>query len=336
LNLRHDPTAKTLILLVPVLAVIFGFVSSYALLAGIFISLTLGNPWLDRTKLIAPKILSYSIVALGAGMNLMDVLKAGYSGLTYTFITITLTLAAGYGLAKVLKSNLETSALVTVGTAICGGSAIAAAWPAVGAKSNQVSMALGIVFLLNSAALLVFPTLGHWFGFSQTQFGLWAALAIHDTSSVVGATMQYGLEALRVGTTIKLARAVWIIPLTVFLSWAFRNIKKNSHSDQKVKRPWFILGFLLSTCFFSLMTAKYPNFAVVRDTVEWIGKRGLVMTLFFIGLNMNLKSIQEMGFRPAILGVVLWIFVLGLSALAISKGWIALDLASFQRSVAAR
>lgn len=328
--MRHDSTAKILILIVPALAILLGFASSYALLAGICISLLLGNPWFDRTKLIAPKILSYSIVALGAGMNLMEVLKAGYSGLAYTFVTITITLGVGYCLAKVLKSNLETSALVTVGTAICGGSAIAAAWPAIGAKSNHASMALGIVFLLNSIALVIFPPLGHFFGFSETQFGLWAALAIHDTSSVVGATMQYGVNALRVGTTIKLARAVWIIPLTFFLSWAFRNIRKNNNSEQKVKRPWFILGFILSSCLFSFLTSNYPNLVFVRDGVEWIGKKGLVITLFFIGLNINLKSIKEMGFRPAILGVVLWVFVLSLSALAISKGWIALDLGSLK------
>ncbi len=323
--MRHDFTAKTLIFFVPVLAVLLGLASSYALLAGICISLLFGNPWLDRTKFLAPKILSYSIVALGAGMNLMEVLKAGYSGLAFTFVSIAITLAVGYFLTKTLKSNLETSALVTVGTAICGGSAIAAAWPAIGAKSNHASMALGIVFLLNSIALVIFPPLGHFLGFSETQFGLWAALAIHDTSSVVGATMQYGVNALRVGTTIKLARAVWIIPLTLFLSWAFRNIRKDNDSGQKVKRPWFILGFILSSCLFSFVTSSYPNLVFVRDGVEWIGKKGLVITLFFIGLNINLKSIKEMGFRPAILGVVLWVFVLIFSAVAISKGWIALD-----------
>lgn len=317
--------AKTLIVLVSFLALLPSFVSSYALIAGIFISLALGNPWLDFTKRWSPTILSYSIVMLGAGMNLEQVWKVGYSGLAYTLISIALTLLAGFGLARLFNSNRETSTLVTVGTAICGGSAIAAAWPVTGAKSNHVTMALGVVFLLNACALIIFPPLGHWMGFTQTQFGLWAALAIHDTSSVVGATMQYGPEALQVGTTVKLARAIWIIPLTFFLAWLFRNKRSNDEKNQKVKRPWFILGFILSACLFTYLTANFPHIIPLRDGIEWLGKRGLVITLFFIGLNINIKSIKEMGLKPAILGVILWLLVLTFSALAISKGWIVLD-----------
>jgi len=288
-----------------------------ALLFGIAIALLIGNPWGDFTKKLAPKTLSYSLVAVGAGMSLFTVAKAGLAGFSYTFVTISCTLGLGLFLMKLYRSDYESSFLVTAGTAICGGSAIAAVSPAIHAKASSMSIALAVVFLLNSVGLLIFPSIGHIIGFSEHEFGLWAALAIHDTSAVIGSTMSYGPKAMEIGVTVKLARALWIVPLTLWASWYHSRKKTNSSERSKFKIPWFILGFLLSAAFFTFATRIYPELDMVRKSVETIGKKGLIATLFLIGLNINLRNIKEVGFKPVLLGLTLWLIVSVFSGLAI-------------------
>ena len=304
--------------------VVFNLISSpLALAIGFSIAIFLGNPWSSATKTLSPKILSYSIIALGAGMNLAKVMQAGASGFSYTLISIFITIFTGLFVLKIIKSEFESSVLVIIGTAICGGSAIAAASSAIQAKPSSMSMALAIVFLLNSMALLIFPSLGHWIGFSERQFGLWAALAIHDTSSVVGSTLLYGPEALEVGTTVKLARALWIIPVTLLTGMAFQRFGKGDKHQAQAKKPWFILGFLLCAGVFTYTSSRFPDLNSIRDFVASIGKRGLVMALFFIGLNINVKSLREIGGKTVFFGVFLWVFVSILSAIAIYNGLIS-------------
>ena len=316
--------AQVLIFCVIALIVSSVFSSPMALSAGVAISLTLGNPWLHRTKLLTPKVMSYSLVALGAGMNLQEVARVGLHGFSFTLLTIGLTLFLGFSLCRLLKSEVETSTLITVGTAICGGSAIAAMAPTIRAKSSSVSMALAIVFLLNSVALFIFPPLGHSLGFDQNQFGLWAALAIHDTSSVVGATMAYGQKALEVGTTVKLARALWIVPMTFFVGSLYRRFQPASQETQvAAKKPWFILGFLLSAAFFTFGTQFFPEIKVVQKVVETIGRRGLIISLFLIGLNINVASLKSVGPKPVAMGVLLWMLMIIISAGLILSGAIS-------------
>ena len=195
--------------------------SPLALALGVACALTLGNPFADLTKKLTPKLLTYCVVGLGAGMNLKVVADVGVQGIAYTITGITLTLGLGYFIGKWLNAESETSLLISVGTAICGGSAIAAVAPVIRARPQAMSVALGTVFLLNSAALLIFPLLGHHFALTQKQFGLWSALAIHDTSSVVGACLQFGADALHTGTTVKLARALWIVPVAIGIGFLF-------------------------------------------------------------------------------------------------------------------
>ncbi|HTP52889.1 MAG TPA: putative sulfate exporter family transporter, partial [Anaeromyxobacteraceae bacterium] len=215
-----------------------------ALLAGVAVALTFRNPWPARTKALTPRLLAVSVVGLGAAMNLRTVAIAGLQGFGYTLAGIACTLALGAAITRLLAVRRETGILVSVGTAICGGSAIAAAAPVIGAGDDETSASLGIVFLLNALALLVFPPVGHLLGLSQHAFGLWAALAIHDTSSVVGASATYGREALEIATTTKLARALWIVPVTLLLGAIIARERHAQAVKPRAKRPWFILGFL--------------------------------------------------------------------------------------------
>jgi uncharacterized integral membrane protein (TIGR00698 family) len=277
--------------------------SATALLLGIVLSIFIGNPFIDTTKTISQKLLSYSIIGLGAGMNLITVGQAGLSGLTYTIISISLTLILGIILGKLMKSDGETSVLISVGTAICGGSAIAAVAPAIKAKSQSITVALGTVFLLNAVALIIFPFIGHHLILTQEQFGLWSALAIHDTSSVVGAGLQYGPEALKIGTTVKLARALWIVPLTFLISYL--NRKKNSHETTNTKKPWFILGFLIMAAIFTWL----PQLKNLGHNIELVARKGFILTLFFIGTNLSWNAIKTVGLRPLAQGLLLWLIV---------------------------
>lgn len=254
-------------------------------------------------------LLQASVVGLGFGMNLSRVLSAGAHGFVYTAGGIAFALAAGWALGRLLKVEKTTSYLVSVGTAICGGSAIAAVGPVVGADGEQMSVALGTVFLLNSVALLLFPPVGRALGLTQTQFGLWAALAIHDTSSVVGACLKYGPEALAVGATVKLARALWIVPVCLATAGLTR-------SKAKVSWPWFILLFVLAAA----VNTVFPQGARAWGAFNAAAKAGLTATLFLIGTGLSRATLRKVGVRPLVQGVALWALVGTASLLLIRAG----------------
>ena len=286
-----------------------------ALIIGAIFSIIFTNPFQSYTSKLSKKMLSYCVVGLGAGMNLIEVTKAGISGAGFTFISILLVFTLGLFLTKMLKTQLVTSLLVITGTAICGGSAIAAASPILKAKDHEISMALGTVFILNALALIIFPSIGHYFDLSQAQFGLWSALAIHDTSSVVGASMIYGDEALKLGTTIKLTRALWILPVTLLLSSFYQRFNKSESSSAKAKKPWFILGFILM----SALCTFIPFLSQYAGMVTMISKKFLVLTLFLIGSGIQIKQIKSVGPRPFIMAVSLWLIVSFVSFIVISN-----------------
>lgn len=289
--------------------------SAAALIAGIAFALILGNPFPKETKAWTPRLLQFSVMGMGAAMDLAVVGKVGVQGLAYTVIGIAATLALGFALGRAFKIGRDTSLLVSSGTAICGGSAIAAVAAVTQARAAEVSIALAVVFLLNALALLIFPPIGHALDMSQADFGMWAALAIHDTSSVVGAGLQYGTEALQIATTVKLARALWIIPLALAIGMARA---KGAGSLAKVKKPWFILGFLAAAAVVTFI----PELRPAGDWVAWFARRCLVVTLFLIGSGLTRDALKEVGLRPFLLGILLWISV-GVGTLAaIRAGWI--------------
>lgn len=288
----------------------FQLSSAWALILGVVLAFTIGNAYSSLTKKFIPYLLQISIVGLGFGMNLNDVAKAGLNGMALTVISITATLCLGLQLGRFFKIDQKTSWLISVGTAICGGSAIATIAPIIKAKEENISVALGTVFLLNALALLIFPPIGHSLLLTQEQFGLWSALAIHDTSSVVGANLQYGPQALQIGTTIKLARALWIIPLSFIVSFYFRD-QAEGKKFVKIKIPWFILGFLLS----SLIATFFPLIKSITSPIEQVSKMALILTLFFIGISLNPKMLKTVGLKFILQGVGLWCVVLSLSLL---------------------
>jgi len=297
----------------------FPFVSTGAgLLLGLVLALAFGNPWLDRTRRVTGKLLALSVVGLGAGMDLRIVARVGAHGILYTVAGIATALALGAILARLFGVGRNVGMLISVGTAICGGSAIAAVVPVLRPKEHETSVALGTVFLLNAFALFLFPAIGHVVGLRDAQFGLWSALAIHDTSSVVGAAVSWGGTAVGIATTVKLARALWIVPLTLAIAAWHRSV---SGEDTKAKpgRPWFIAGFVavaaLVTYIPSLQRAGHVTAAVARQS--------LVVTLFLIGASLTRSSVRAVGTRPLLLGVALWIAVASLSLGAIAAGAIA-------------
>jgi uncharacterized integral membrane protein (TIGR00698 family) len=284
--------------------------SAAALCAGILLAVTVGNPLAERTRALSRKLLPAAVIGLGGAMDLPAVLRVGSRGIGYTVISIGVTLTLGMVLTRFLSISRRTGLLIAAGTAICGGSAIAAAAPVLGAKDEEISVALGTVFVLNSVALIVFPPVGHWLALSQPAFGLWAALGIHDTSSVVGASMQYGPTALQIATTVKLARALWIVPLTIYLARAARNDDPAAPAA-KAQRPWFILGFLAVAALASFVPELRSSGLLLASGA----RRLLVLTLFLIGLGLSRKTLKSVGVRPFVLGVVLWA-ALGLGTLA--------------------
>jgi len=307
-------------ILIPLLALLClaPFVSSAAgLFLGVAVALFLGNPYLAQTRKITHTLLSAAVVGMGAGMNLHVITAVGLQGLGYTVVGLALSLTAGFFLGKILKTDQDTSILITVGTAICGGSAIAAVAPVLRAKHQHVSVALGTVFVLNATALLLFPFLGHLLHLSQHQFGLWSALAIHDTSSVVGASMQYGAEALQVGTTVKLARALWIIPVAFGIGF-WQAKKVSSQEKAQTKKPWFILGFVAMAA----LVTWLPELQTAGSWVNTAAKRLLVVTLFLIGASLTRETLRSVGIKPFLQGVFLWILVAGGTLTAIHWGWI--------------
>ena len=278
--------------------------SSAALVCGVALGALVGNPLHSRTQSLTSPLLALSVMGLGAGMDLRVVGRVGLHGIGYTAVGITIALSAGLLLGRVLRTERDTSVLLSAGTAICGGSAIAALAPVLRAEQRQVSVALGVVFLLNSVALVVFPPIGHVLHLSQLQFGLWSALAIHDTSSVVGATLQYGRQALEVGTTVKLTRALWIVPLTVAMGAAVARGARE-RSGQRPKRPWFILGFLAAAA----LATYVPGLHSAAGAVSEGARRTLVATLFLIGANLTRDTLRTVGFKPLVQGVTLWAVV---------------------------
>ena len=280
-----------------------------ALVLGVAFAFAFGQPEPVRVRSATKVLLQASVVGLGFGMDLHKVLQAGAHGLVYTAGGIAFALAAGWLLGRLLKVGAATAYLVSVGTAICGGSAIAAVGPVIAAGQEEMSVALGTVFLLNSAALLIFPAIGRWVGLGQNQFGLWAALAIHDTSSVVGAAVKYGAEALAVATTVKLARALWIVPVCLVTSAFIR-------SKAKVQWPWFILFFGVAAA----LNTALPGAGPLWRGLSAAAKAGLTATLFLIGTGINRDTLGKVGVRPLIQGVALWALVATFSLQLIRSG----------------
>jgi uncharacterized integral membrane protein (TIGR00698 family) len=284
-----------------------------ALIAGVALALLFGNPFSNVTKTVTPRLMAVSIVGLGAGMDLIEVGRVGLQGFGYTSAGITMAFAIGLALHWLLKTDRGTSILVCAGTAICGGSAIAAVSPVIRAKPHQISVALGVVFLLNAVALMIFPPLGHLFGLSEVEFGLWSALAIHDTSSVVGASMQFGPRALEIGTTVKLARALWIVPMVLVIA----SLQSREGDGQKMKKPWFILGFVIMAA----LVTWIPALQGPGEYLVMAAKRLFVMTLFLIGTSFTRQALREVGPKILFQGITLWLLVSAGSLALIRSGW---------------
>ena len=270
-----------------------------ALLLGLVLAQTMEHPYPQSSQKATHLLLKISVIGLGFGMNIYSAITAGKEGLLFTVASILIVLAMGYFIGRKLKIDFKTASLISAGTAICGGSAIAALSPVMKANQQQISVALGTVFILNSAALFLFPAIGHWLHLSQNQFGLWCAIAIHDTSSVVGAASKYGEQALQVATTIKLARALWIIPVSFAATYIFKT------STIKVQVPYFIALFVLA-----ILANTYIPF-VSRNSHYLVGlaKTGLNLTLFLIGSGLSFKTLKGVGLSSLLLGIVLWVLI---------------------------
>ena len=289
----------------------------FALVAGLAFGLCTVHEFQGESRALSKFLLQAAVVCLGFGMNLNEVVHAGASGFMYTAVSISFALALGVLLGKTLHVGKTQSLLISFGTAICGGSAIAAMGPVLNANEEEMAVSLATVFALNSVALILFPFIGHLMHLTQTQFGLWAALAIHDTSSVVGAGAKYGPTALAVGTTVKLARALWIVPLAI----ATAMLRK---TKAQVKWPWFILYFCAAAMMASYLPRYIPQAAPLFSAINQIGRAALTVVLFLIGTGITRNSLQQVGVRPMVQGLVLWVVVASLSLWAIHLGWIAL------------
>jgi len=291
-----------------------GFVSPPAALAiGLALGLLLSNPFGTASRTLSKYLLQASVVGLGFGMNLHQVVSAGRSGFVYTMLSISFSMLVGMALGVFLGMQRTSAFLISTGTAICGGSAIAAVGPICHATYEEMAVSLGTVFVLNSIALLIFPAIGAAFKLTQTQFGLWAALAIHDTSSVVGAAAKYGPLALAVGTTVKLARALWIVPLSLATAIAMR-------AKANIQWPWFIAFF----CLAAMCNTYFPAGAPAYRVLAHAARIGLTVTLFLIGSGISIATLKQVGHRPLLQGVLLWLLVSIGSLWLIRAGWIAL------------
>ena len=278
-----------------------------SLFLGLLFALLCGQAYPKFNKKVSKKLLQYSVVGLGFGMNLHASLASGKEGMIFTIISVIGTMLIGMFIGcKLLKVNRDTSYLISSGTAICGGSAIAAVGPVIKAKDSDMSVALATIFILNAIALFIFPIFGEWIGLSQQEFGTWAAIAIHDTSSVVGAGAAYGEEALQVATTIKLTRALWIIPLALVTSVIFKN------GGKKISIPWFILWFIVAILLNTYVLDSDPE---IGKVISGLARKGLIITMFFIGASLSTDVLKSVGVKPLIQGVLLWI-VISVSSLA--------------------
>ena len=272
-----------------------------SLFLGLVFALLCGQAYPKFNKKVSKKLLQYSVVGLGFGMNLHASLASGKEGMMFTIISVIGTMIIGMFIGrKILNVNRDTSYLISSGTAICGGSAIAAVGPVIKAKDSDMSVALATIFVLNAIALFIFPVLGGWLGLTQQEFGTWAAIAIHDTSSVVGAGAAYGEEALQVATTIKLTRALWIIPLALATSVIFKN------GGKKISIPWFILWFIVAILLNTYVLDSVPE---VGKAISGLARKGLVITMFFIGASLSTDVLKAVGVKPLLQGVLLWLVI---------------------------
>ena len=297
---------KPLFILLFILCLMPFISPAIALFLGLALGMTAGQPFPKFSKKTSKYLLQFSVVGLGFGMNLHESLKTGKEGMLFTIVSVAAVLVLGIYLGKRLMMDRKTAYLISAGTAICGGSAIAAVGPVVKANDNEMSMALGTIFILNAIALFIFPPIGHLLDLTQEQFGMWAAIAIHDTSSVVGAGAAYGEKALEIATMVKLTRALWIIPITIVTMFLFKQ------KGGKIAIPWFIFFFSLAMVANTFLTIP----ETVTGSLVWLAKKGLTVTLFLIGAGLSRKVIKQVGVRPMVQGVVLWVFI-GLISLGV-------------------
>ena len=281
-----------------------------SLFAGILFALTLGSEFDRYTSKASSLLLKIAVIGLGFGMNLVDSLQSSSEGIFLTVFSVVLVMCAGVLLSKCFGVNRKLGYLISSGTAICGGSAIAAIAPIIKSKPNETSMSLAVVFTLNAVAMLTFPHIGEFLQLTQQQFGMWAAIAIHDTSAVVGAAQTYGEEALQIATTVKLSRALWIIPLSIVSTFIF----KSKEQQTKISIPWFILLFIIAMT----INTYFPLGDSVSDFLKSASHKMLSLTLFFIGSTLSIATIKNAGFRPILLGLTLWIIISVLSLFAIA------------------
>lgn len=308
-TLDKDLLRKILFFLL-VLFCVSPFASSpVALALGIAFTIIIGNPYEQKVHKYIHLLLQISIVGLGFGLQLDEAMKAGREGITLTIMSITTVMVLGYFLGKFLKIERPLSYLISVGTAICGGSAIAAVTPIIKPTTKQMSLALAIVFTLNSVALFIYPAIGHLLNMTQEQFGLWCAIGIHDTSSVVGAANKYGDIALKVATTVKLSRALWIIPMSLLTMVLFKT------KGAKIKIPWFIGYFIIAI----LLHTYFPIFEGFSHIATTAAKSGLNLTLFFIGSTISIQTLKTISWKPLFLAIVLWVIISVGSLLMILK-----------------
>lgn len=310
MQLKGNKTVAQIYFWLAVLAIIvFQLPTTFSLVLGLGLGLFFGHPYTGPAKSWTKYLLQISIVGLGFGMNFTKVVEAGKDGFTFTLLSLSAAMGLGYLLGRWLKVDKIISYLISVGTAICGGSAIAAVSQVVKADEKEISVSIGTVFILNAIALIIFPPIGHWVGLSQHQFGIWAAIAIHDTSSVVGASAVYGNEALMIGTTIKLARALWIVPMALLTSLVF---KRESSASAF---PWFILFFVVAS-----LANTYLNIPTeVTSPILHVAKTGFALTLFLIGSGISIDKLKAVGARPLLQGVLLWVVILVASLVMVSQ-----------------
>ena len=289
-------------------ACLLPFISpAIALFMGLLLAFTAGNPYSKQSSTVSKYLLQLAVVGLGFGMNLHESLQSGKEGMFFTIVSVIGVIALGYWLGRRMLLDSKTSYLISSGTAICGGSAIAAVAPILKATPNQMSISLGTIFILNAIALFIFPPIGHLLDLTQEQFGLWAAIAIHDTSSVVGAGAAYGRKALEVATMVKLTRALWIIPISIATTFFFKQ------KESKIKIPWFIFFFILAMVINTIF--NLPQEAT--SLLVMLSKKAMTVTLFLIGSGLSLSTIKTVGAKPLVLGVTLWIFIGVISLLTI-------------------
>jgi len=278
-----------------------------ALLLGLIFAQLFAHPYADLSHKATNWLLKTAVVGLGFGMNIFSALKAGEEGIIFTIFSIFGVLTLGFILGRLMKNQPRVSFLISAGTAICGGSAIAALSPVMKAGEKEISVSLGIIFILNAVALFVFPPIGHALNLSQSQFGIWCAIAIHDTSSVVGAAGKYGEQALQIATTVKLARALWIVPVAFATAFFFKS------GSRKVRLPYFIGLFVLAM----LANTYIPFIKPVTPYIVILAKTALTLTLFFIGTGLSVKIIRSVGIKPLLQGIILWAAISSLSLWAI-------------------